>query len=48
VGLLGTLSVNAQLSRSRWQQRYDEAKEQRISRGNRKLKCRRLSAPVTG
>ena len=37
---------NAELSRSRRRQRFDEARERRISRRRRKQKGRRLSAQV--
>jgi len=37
---------NAELSRSRWRPGIDEAKEQRVSRRDRKQKGRRLSAQV--
>jgi len=37
---------NAELSRSRWRQGKDEAKEQRISQDNRKQTGGRLSTPA--
>jgi len=39
-------TLNVERSRSRWTQRTDRAKRQRIPRSHRKQKARRLSAPA--